>query len=71
MRWSYGAKGKRSGLRIIYYFRDLKMPIYILAVYRKSEKLNISAKEKQVICEMVEKLVEHWAKRREKALLGL
>lgn len=25
-RWGYGGQGKRGGLRIIYYFRDLNMP---------------------------------------------
>lgn len=65
MRWAYGAKGKRSGLRVIYYFRDLNMPIYVIAIYKKGEKLNISEGEKQYIRWLVDELVEEYAQRRE------
>lgn len=68
-RWAYGAKGKSGGLRVIYYFRDLNMPIYIIAVYRKSEKLTISMREKQMISRLIDDLVRYWADRRAK--LGL
>lgn len=71
VRWAYGGKGKRGGLRIIYYFRDLNMPVYVLAVYRKNEKLNISEREKQMISQMVDELVEEWARRREQMLARL
>jgi mRNA-degrading endonuclease RelE of RelBE toxin-antitoxin system len=64
-RWAYGGKGKRGGIRIIYYFRDLNMPIYLIAVYKKNEKLNITTHEKKVISQMVDEIVEHWASRRE------
>lgn len=64
VRWSYGAKGKRGGLRIIYYFHDLNMPLYILAAYRKNEKLNITAAEKQAITQLVDELVQHWMEKR-------
>lgn len=68
-RWAYGSKGKRGGLRIIYYFRDLNMPIYLIAVYKKNEKLNLTAKEKKVISQMVDELVEHWASKREHIII--
>jgi mRNA-degrading endonuclease RelE of RelBE toxin-antitoxin system len=65
-RWAYGAKGKSGGLRVIYYFRDLNMPIYIVAVYRKNEKLTISMREKQMISRLIDDLVKYWADRRGK-----
>jgi mRNA-degrading endonuclease RelE of RelBE toxin-antitoxin system len=65
-RWSYGFKGKRGGLRIIYYFRDLNMPIYILAVYKKNEKLSLTGGEKKMISKMVDDLVEIYARKRER-----
>lgn len=67
-RWAYGSRGKSGGLRIIYYFRDLNMPIYIVAVYKKNEKLNISAREKQMINRLVDELVEYWARKREQSI---
>ena len=63
MRWRYRASGKRGGLRVIYYFRDLNMPIYLLAVYGKGEKINLTAREKREVSMLVDKLVEEYASR--------
>lgn len=63
MRWGYRGSGKRGGLRIIYYFRDLNMPIYLLAVYRKGEKISLTAKEKREVSMLVDELVEEYASR--------
>ena len=68
MRWRCGSKGKRGGLRIIYYFRDLNMPIYLLAIYKKGEKLDLSDREKKMIRQLVDELVDEHAQRRETAL---
>ena len=38
LRWKVPGRGKRGGARIIYYFRDLNMPLYLIAVYKKTEK---------------------------------
>ena len=63
MRWRYRNSGKRGGLRIIYYFRDLNMPVYLLAVYRKGEKLSLTAREKREVGMLVDQLVEEYASR--------
>ncbi|VVT19866.1 Addiction module toxin RelE (fragment) [Roseovarius sp. EC-HK134] len=44
------------------------MPIYLIAVYKKNEKLNLTAREKRVISQMVDEIVEKWARRREQNL---
>ena len=41
IRWSGKGKGKRGGLRIIYYWRNKKNEIWLLTVYAKSEAENI------------------------------
>ena len=40
--------GKRGGVRIIYYYHDEKMPIFLFTVYKKNQRENITAKEKKV-----------------------
>jgi mRNA-degrading endonuclease RelE of RelBE toxin-antitoxin system len=62
-RWKYGGKGKRGGLRVIYFFYDLNMPLYILAVYRKNETLRLSKKEERVLMRLVDELVREHAAR--------
>ena len=55
---------KRTGriARIVYYFRDLNMPLYILALYRRANPL--SAEVRAELSEMVDELVaqhrEEW-----------
>lgn len=57
VRWGYKDRGKRGGLRIIYYFRDLNMPLYLLAMYRKGEKADLTQAEKKMMCFLVDELV--------------
>ena len=42
LRWSGKGKGKRGGLRIIYYWKHSKDEIWLLTIYAKSETENIS-----------------------------
>jgi hypothetical protein len=44
MRWSQQAKGKRGGLRVIYYVQDAKGRIWLLTLYAKNERDNIAVK---------------------------
>ena len=53
MRWPYASKGKRGGLRVIYFFHDLNMPLYILAVYSKGEILRPTANEERQMSSLV------------------
>jgi len=57
LRWRALQSGKRGGARVIYYFRDLNMPIFLLAVYAKNEKLNLTMKERNQMRQLVDELV--------------
>ena len=46
LRWARRGGGKSGGIRVIYYFHSDLMPLYLLAVFGKNEKANISAEEK-------------------------
>ncbi|EIW87656.1 RelE-like Cytotoxic translational repressor of toxin-antitoxin stability system [Alishewanella agri BL06] len=58
LRWSRGNKGKSGGVRIIYYFHDQRIPLYLLTVFGKNEKANISKAERNVLAKLVEILVK-------------
>ncbi len=45
IRWSAGSKGKRGGVRIIYFNQIGQGLIYLVTIYPKSQRENISAKE--------------------------
>lgn len=57
LRWRARGGGKRSGARVIYYFRDLNMPVFLLAVYAKGEKMNLTMHERELMQRVVETLV--------------
>lgn len=40
-------KGKRGGERVIYYFHSQAMPLALLAIYAKGEKIDLTADEKK------------------------
>ena len=44
LRWRIQGRGKRGGLRVIYYYRTGDLIVF-LAAYRKSEKENLSQGE--------------------------
>lgn len=57
LRWKVPGRGKRGGARIIYYFRDLNMPLYLIAVYKKTEKDTLTQAEKNQLLKLTEDLV--------------
>src|SRR6185295_16669920 len=46
LRWARGGRGKSGGARVIYYFHSEAMPLYLLAVFGKNEKANLSKAER-------------------------
>ena len=61
LRWARSGGGKSGGVRVIYYFHSDMMPLYLLTVFGKNEKANISIKENQVLSKLVKELVSFWS----------
>ncbi|WP_318364342.1 type II toxin-antitoxin system RelE/ParE family toxin [Enterobacter sp.] len=49
VRWSAQGKGKRSGVRVIYFYRTAQFEIRLLLIYRKGIKDDLSAQEKALL----------------------
>jgi hypothetical protein len=43
LRWARDARGKSGGVRVIYYFHNERIPLYLLTVFGKNEKANLTA----------------------------
>ena len=63
-RIGLGNKGKRAGARVIYFYHDDQMPLYLLAIYAKSENIDLSAQEKAEMKELVKAIVRSYGRRR-------
>jgi len=68
LRWAKGAKGKSGGVRVIYFFHSDIMPLYLLAVFGKNEKANITAEEKNYLSKAVKELVAYWRQKNEQSI---
>ncbi|WP_303980657.1 hypothetical protein [Dongia mobilis] len=44
-------------IRVAYYFRDLNMPVYLLAVYRDGEQIDVGTEAREKVAELVEELL--------------
>lgn len=53
-------KGKRGGGRVIYYYHDGTMPIFLLAAYEKSRSDNLTQAERNALAKLVPVLVAHY-----------
>ena len=60
LRWGRGSQGKSGGVRVIYYFHNEAMPLYLLTLFAKNERANISKAERNELAELVELLVQIW-----------
>jgi len=60
LRWSRDSSGKSGGVRIIYYYHSDAMPLYLLTLFAKNEKDNISKEEKAILAKLVKQLVAFW-----------
>ena len=72
-KFRFGAKGKgkRGGARVLYYYGGDHMPIFLIAIYPKSEKENISAAEKKAIKKLINCLTEEYRPRKMEPRLKL
>ena len=52
VRWSRAGTGKRGGVRVVYFYHDPKRPLYLLMVYAKAQKEDLSPAEKRDVREL-------------------
>lgn len=60
MRWSGQGKGKSKGIRVCYFYHDLNMPLFILAVYGKGEVLRLTKQEEKAMATLAGELKDRY-----------
>lgn len=56
LRWNLKNRGKRVGIRTLYIDFTIYEKIYLITVYAKSEKVDLSKDEKKAVRKMIETL---------------
>jgi len=64
LRWSRGSQGKSGGVRVIYYFHNESMPLYLLTLYAKNERSNLTKAQRNELLELTTLLVLTWKRKR-------
>jgi hypothetical protein len=64
VRWARKGRGKSGGVRVIYYFHSELLPLFLLTVYAKSQKANLSKSERNEYKKLIPILVKTYAKSR-------
>jgi hypothetical protein len=54
LRWREEGRGKRGGLRIIYYWHDEREIFLMLFLYRKSEQKDLTSDQRRILAKIVQ-----------------
>ena len=58
VRWaSVGHKGKSGGARVVYYYHNIQIPIFLFTVFKKNNQGNITKKE----CNLLKQIIKQTA----------
>jgi hypothetical protein len=60
LRWKRGGTGKSGGVRVVYYYHSEIYPLFLLTVFGKSEKTNLSKAERNQLVKFTKILIEHY-----------
>lgn len=63
LRWASSSRGKRGGARIITYFHDRSMPLFLITVFAKNEKSDLSAADRELYRHLAETLRNAYRRR--------
>jgi len=58
VRWRRQGSGKRGGVRVIYFYHDPSMPLYLLMIYAKAQRDDLSPDAKRTVQGLVATLRE-------------
>ena len=65
VRFAVEGRGKSGGARVIYFFHNEGMPVFLLTVYTKNQKANLSAADKNAMQKLCRAIVATYTKRGE------
>jgi hypothetical protein len=63
LRWKAEGRGKRGGVRVIYYFHNESLPLFLLNVFAKNERASLTKAERNAMKALLPRLVAGYLKR--------
>src|SRR5580700_11106459 len=63
VRVGRGGRGKRGGSRVIYYFYNADFPVFLMALYAKNEKADLTARDKKALAADLKEITAPWRRK--------
>jgi hypothetical protein len=63
VRGGRGGSGKRGGARVIYYFYNADFPLVLMALYAKSEKADLTTRDKKTLAATLAEIIASWRRK--------
>jgi len=60
VRFSVGGRGKSGGVRIVYYFHNLNVPVFLLTVFAKNERAALSKEDLSQLAKVAKTLARKY-----------
>ncbi len=60
LRWSAQGRGKSGGVRVIYYYHNETIPLFLLTVFGKGEKANLTKNERNELTKFTSLLIKQY-----------
>jgi len=64
LRWGLQGRGKRGGARIVYFYHNLDLPLFVLSVFVKNQRTDLSQDEKNRLRRVVNLIVTTYGRRK-------
>ena len=62
LRWGAKGKGKRGGARVITFYGGPRMPVFLLTIFAKGDRANLSKAERNELRQLLAGLVAEYAR---------
>src|SRR5258706_16195154 len=66
LRWAAKGRGKRGGSRVIYYFHNLDVPLFLMAIFAKNIQSDFSPRQRKALAKQLQSLKADWKKKGKK-----
>ena len=64
LRWAAKGKGRRGGSRVIYYFHNLEIPLFLMAIFAKNVRTDLSPAQRKALARQLSALKTEWKEKR-------
>jgi hypothetical protein len=64
LRWTAKGKGKRGGSRVIYYFHNVEVPLFLMAIFSKNIQVDLSMRQKAALTKQLRALKSDWKEKK-------